>query len=135
MSIPEPSSVLDGALNAAEGLEVLPFFPPELERGIFLLIAELGEREVRVSCTNSKCSQNVQRAYAVHQLVLHRRRDLFHLHRDQTLRSDTPISCYIAEVWCEQQRTEWLSRSGGDPGCLRLPFCRRCGRESPGNVV
>ena len=39
MSISEPSPVLDGALNPAEGLEVLPFFPPELEREIFLLTA------------------------------------------------------------------------------------------------
>jgi len=83
------------------------------------------ERKVRISCTDSKSLQYVQCAYALHQLVQYRRRDLFYLDSDQTLCSNPPECCYVAEVRCEQQRTKWLSQSSDHLERSHLPFCRR----------
>jgi len=76
--------------------------------------AAKSKREIRVPGTDSTSLQHVQRSYAVHQLVQYRRRDLFYLDGDQTVRSDPPICRHIAEVRGKQQRTEWLSQSGDD---------------------
>ena len=78
-----------------------------------------------MSRTDNKSSQHVQRAYAVYQLVQYRRRDLFHLDSDQTLRSDPPVCCHIGEVRREQRRTKWLSQSSDHLERSHMFFCRR----------
>ena len=68
-------------------------------------------------------TEHTQRAYALCQLVQHRRRDLSDLDSDQTLRSYPPIRCHIAEMRGKQQRTKWLSQSRDDLQRSHLHFC------------